>query len=178
VSLTSFAPPLLKFGSVDAPYASILSSLTGRKETRTTYIKITCRLIKLQVTKPKPRPISERRFSLNRLEICAPVTLRPVRGDHCRKFVLKIFRTLCNSYQYLNGLILGTYCLELILSIPSFQFNLLSNLVWFDQTFQSMSQKTNISEFQTWLYFVSLCIRFLFVSLFHFTPFSNSISVI
>jgi hypothetical protein len=40
------------------------------------------------------------------------------------QFVLKIIRTLCNLYQYLNGYILGTYCLEFILSIPiiSIQF--------------------------------------------------------
>jgi hypothetical protein len=65
VSLTSFAPPQLMFSSVfncrqiqyDAPYA---------KGTRTTLIIFTCQIIKLQVTKPKPRPLSERRFSLNR----------------------------------------------------------------------------------------------------------------
>jgi hypothetical protein len=50
-------------------------------------------------------------------KLCAPVTLQPVREDHCRTVRSQNHSNI--SHQYLNGHILCTYYLEFIFSIPN-----------------------------------------------------------
>jgi hypothetical protein len=67
----------------------------------------------------------------------------------------KLIRTFCNSYQYYMNIFSAYIVLNLFLVYQLFQFYLFSNLLCFDQTFQSLSQQTNISELQTLHYFMN-----------------------